>query len=81
MISEHQFKEICGRVRALLYFGSYTREDYVEGVSDINVIAIADDKSVLMELASMDLSPVVMNEETLHMLCREGRSIMLLCSE
>ncbi|BBL47505.1 hypothetical protein [Metallosphaera sedula] len=72
MISESQFKDVCGKVKALLYFGSYTREDYVDGISDINVIAITNDKSVLMDLASMDLSPVVIDEETLNKLCQDG---------
>uniref|UniRef100_A0A2U9IGP5 Polymerase nucleotidyl transferase domain-containing protein n=2 Tax=Acidianus brierleyi TaxID=41673 RepID=A0A2U9IGP5_9CREN len=67
--------ELCGRVKSIGYFGSYTREDYIEGVSDINVFAITEDKSLLIELASNDFSPVVLSENDLQKICSEGEPL------
>ncbi len=64
--------EFCGRVKSIGYFGSYTRDDYIEGVSDINVFAITEDKSLLIELASNDFSPIVLSEDVLQKICSEG---------
>ncbi|WP_252896820.1 hypothetical protein [Metallosphaera hakonensis] len=58
-----------------MFFGSYTREDYVEGISDINVFALSDRKEVLLELASLGFSPVILNETQLKIICESGEPL------
>ncbi len=80
---------LCQRVKALGYFGSFARDEYVEGLSDVNVFAITDDKSLLLELASEGYSPIVVPERELQAMCSEGDPICyyilndsrLLCGE
>jgi len=68
--------EICKKVKVLAFFGSYTRgEDFVEGISDINIFALSDDKSVLVELASFGFSPIVLSEYSFKRMCEEGDPI------
>jgi len=68
--------EICKKVKLLAYFGSYTRqEDFVEGISDINVFAITEDKYLMLELASLGYSPIVLSEKNLIDLCEKGDPI------
>lgn len=71
---EASIASLCNRCKALGYFGSYARrEDYVEGVSDINVFAISDDKSLLLELGSYSgISPIVISEEKFREICEKG---------
>ncbi|ARM76057.1 hypothetical protein [Acidianus manzaensis] len=67
--------DLCSKAKALGYFGSYTREDYVEDLSDINVFAISSDKSLILELGSYGLSPLVISEESFKDLCLKGDPI------
>ncbi|QGA69298.1 hypothetical protein [Sulfolobus sp. E11-6] len=68
--------EICKKVKLLAYFGSYTRqEDFVEGISDINIFAITEDKYLILELASLGYSPIVLSEKTLIDICEKGDPI------
>ncbi|MEM3911651.1 MAG: hypothetical protein QXE55_05080 [Saccharolobus sp.] len=68
--------EICKKVKLLAYFGSYTRqEDFIEGISDINIFAITDNKEILLELGSLGYSPIIANEDTLRTLCEKGDPI------
>jgi hypothetical protein len=70
-----ELSSLCNKVKALGYFGSFARDEYVEGISDVNVFAITSDKSVLLELASEGYSPLVVSEEELQGMCREGDPI------
>ncbi|BAB65846.1 hypothetical protein [Sulfurisphaera tokodaii] len=70
-------KGLCTRASYLGYFGSYGKKDYVEGLSDINVVAISEDKTLLLELASEGFSPVVLSKEQLENLCKEGDPLCL----
>ncbi|MCY0859269.1 MAG: hypothetical protein OWQ54_02440 [Sulfolobaceae archaeon] len=68
--------QYCNRVKYLAYFGSFTRpEDYVPDISDINVVAISDDKSLLLEMASEGCSPIVLTENSLKDMCDKGDPI------
>ncbi|WP_338601980.1 hypothetical protein V6M85_01245 [Sulfolobus tengchongensis] len=68
-----QFIEICKRTKVLAYFGSYVRQDdFVDNVSDINIFAITNDKSILLELASLGYSPIVLSESNFIDLCEKG---------
>jgi hypothetical protein len=71
---EAKLVSLCKKCKALGYFGSYVRkEDYVEGVSDINIFAISDDKSLLLELGSYSgISPIVISEEKFREICESG---------
>lgn len=65
--------QYCNRAKYLAYFGSYARpNDYVDEISDINVVAISEDKSLLLELASEGCSPVVITEKDLKEFCDNG---------
>lgn len=71
-------KGLCNRATFIGYFGSYARKtDYVEGLSDINVVAISEDKGLLLELASEGYSPIVISEEKLRELCEMGDPLCL----
>ena len=71
-------KHLCSRAAYIGYFGSYSRKtDYVEGLSDINVIAISDDKTLLLDLASEGYSPIVISKEKLRELCENGDPLCL----
>lgn len=75
-LNMNQLLEVCKKVKVLAYFGSYTRqEDFVEGVSDINIFAISDDKFILLELASLGYSPIVMSESDFRTICERGDPI------
>ncbi|WP_240931151.1 hypothetical protein [Acidianus sulfidivorans] len=67
--------DLCSKAKSIGYLGSYTREDYVEGISDINVFAISEEKSLVLELGSYGLSPVVISEDLFRNLCSKGDPI------
>ncbi|BDC19418.1 hypothetical protein [Acidianus sp. HS-5] len=71
---EANLVSLCKKCKALGYFGSYVRrEDYIENVSDINIFAITDDKSLLLELGSYNgISPIVVSEEKFKEICKNG---------
>ncbi len=71
---EANLVSLCKKCKALGYFGSYVRrEDYIENISDINIFAITDDKSLLLELASYNgVSPIVVSEEKFKEICKNG---------
>ncbi|QKQ99114.1 hypothetical protein GWK48_00715 [Metallosphaera tengchongensis] len=48
------------------------REDFVEGISDINVLAVTNDRDVMFELASTNLTPIVVSSEQLRKICNDG---------
>ena len=71
-------KQLCARASYIGFFGSYARKsDYVEGLSDINVIVISDDKSLLFELASEGYSPIVISKDKLKEICKIGDPLCL----
>ena len=71
-------KYLCSKASYIGFFGSYARKtDYVEGLSDINVIAISDDKSLLFDLASQGYSPIVISKEKLKEICETGDPLCL----
>lgn len=71
-------KGLCNRSTYVGYFGSYARKsDYIEGLSDINVIVISEDKDILLELASESYSPIVLSESQLRSLCENGDPLCL----
>lgn len=72
----YNLAELCGKAKALGYFGSYTREeDYVDELSDINVFAISSDRSLVLELGSYGFSPLVISEDYFKDLCDKGDPI------
>ncbi|BFH73888.1 hypothetical protein SJAV_18320 [Sulfurisphaera javensis] len=75
-------KGLCKRASYIGFFGSYARKsDYIEGLSDINVIAISEDKSLLLELASEGYSPIVLSKEQLRKLCDSGDPLCLYVTQ
>ena len=75
MTLENEIKGLCTRAKTIGFFGSYTRSDYVEGVSDINVFALSEDKSLLLELASLGVTPLVLRDQELKALCDTGEPL------
>lgn len=73
-----EISQLCGRASYIGFFGSYARKtDYVEGLSDINVVAISEDKSLLLDLASEGFSPIVISKEKLKEICEIGDPLCL----
>ncbi|EZQ01907.1 MULTISPECIES: hypothetical protein [Acidianus] len=69
----NDLSSLCKKAQALGFYGSYTRkEDYVEDLSDINVFALSDDKSILLDLASLGYSPVVISSKYFEEICMKG---------
>lgn len=64
----------------IAYFGSYLSEDYIEGISDINIFILLNNNSVryklLLDLASTTYcSPVILTKSELKEFCEQGEPL------